>query len=284
MAIFSDRYELSRAVIIVDDAPRWFRPIFFEQVFAKFVVVERQSGSQVTNFERPIGTEWFIERLAQLIRGQLNQDYLRPGYANGFLKGLLLECEWFFFYDAIEIAAKTIIARDHLYSSNAKRFPFFRQQANLVFQTSGIGWTLNQDGILERTEKEEQVVAEAQLRTIELNSPAKVHLAKARLMLQQRPCDSANSIKESVSAIESAGKKVYPAAATLGDVLKEIKKKAVAPPLMISIIEKVYGFASSEPGVRHGSSADERVTRAEAEFIYINALSTISYFEALGLL
>lgn len=222
--------------------------------------------------------------MAQVSRRKLDDLYLVPGNGIDFLRSFLMACEWYFFYEAVEVVAGRVLARDKQQSwAPEKLYPDMMSNANYVFRTSAIGWTLAQTGLLERSQTEEREMAESQLLTLEIHSPAKVHLAKARLMLQQRPCDAANCIKEAVSAIESAGKKAFPGTDTLGDVLKEIKKRSAVPPLLISAVEKLYGFANSEAGVRHGSTEDEKVTRAEAEFVYVNALSLITYFEALGI-
>src|ERR1017187_7707217 len=117
MTTFSDRYELSRASIIVDDAPRWFRGVFFEQILNDYLVpYARTNPNYQLDSDHPIGAEWFIERLAQLMRREPGQQYLKSGHAIGELKAQLWQCEWFFFYDAIEIAAAEFLSCDREYS------------------------------------------------------------------------------------------------------------------------------------------------------------------------
>ena len=285
MNLFSDRFQLSQAVTIVDDAPKWFRSIFVEQVVrGHLTIVPRSNSLYKVDREHPVGTEWLFERMCQLAQRHPGSLYLAPYSAFPQLKQMLENCEWFFFYDAVEIVAEILLRNDNIGRAiNSYSYAKYAYDANAMFVNSGIGWHLDNAGLPQRKLTEERAVAEAQLQAIELHSPAKVHLAKAALMLKQRPCDSANSIKESVSAIESFGRKAYPHASTLGDVLKELRTKSAAPPLLLAAIEKVYAFACAEPGVRHGNADGERVGRADAEFTYVMAMSSITYLESLGL-
>src|SRR5262249_52766935 len=96
--------------------------------------------------------------------------------------------------------------------------------------------------------------------------PARVHYRKACRYVLQHPADPENAIKEVVSAVESVGRELHPGTATLGDVIKQMKKTRALPALLISMMEKFYAYASDEPAVRHGSSVGSSVQMADAEF------------------
>lgn len=84
--------------------------------------------------------------------------------------------------------------------------------------------------------------------------PARTHYAKARAYTLGTHHDTDNSIKESISAIESVSRTIYSDAATLGEALKMMKKDGCVSPMLITVIDKFYAYADAEPAVRHGSS------------------------------
>ncbi|HED4205922.1 TPA: hypothetical protein R4288_005104, partial [Enterobacter cloacae subsp. cloacae] len=82
--------------------------------------------------------------------------------------------------------------------------------------------------------------------------------------------DPENSIKESISAIESMCRTYYSAASTLGEVLKLMRKENTISPMLLTVIEKFYAYTNAEPAVRHGSnkvSSVEFVLHISAAFI-----------------
>ena len=89
--------------------------------------------------------------------------------------------------------------------------------------------------------------------------------------------DPENAIKEITSAVESVGRVFYPAADTLGEVAKEMRRDASWPSPLVSMIEKFYAYASSEPAVRHGAPVASRVGIADAEFCLHVGVALIRY-------
>jgi hypothetical protein len=101
------------------------------------------------------------------------------------------------------------------------------------------------------------------------------HLIKAIRYLQDEPVDPENSIKEIVSTVESVGRVLYSDAKTLGDVVKAMRKDHTRPQLLITVIEKFYGYANAEPAIRHGSSMSSKVALDDAEFcLHVGAALT----------
>jgi len=77
--------------------------------------------------------------------------------------------------------------------------------------------------------------------------------------------DPSGALREAVSAVEAGGKLlVKRPAATLSDVLKELKKSSRLAPLLTESIEKVWGYASAT--VRHGTPVAPAMVFAEARF------------------
>lgn len=107
--------------------------------------------------------------------------------------------------------------------------------------------------------------------------PARRHYQKAIQYTLGTQSDPENAIKEVTSAIESVGKSFYTKTTTLGDVVKEMRKDNTWPSHLVSMIEKYYAYASSEPAVRHGSAVSSRVLLSDAEFCLHVGAAIIRY-------
>jgi hypothetical protein len=65
--------------------------------------------------------------------------------------------------------------------------------------------------------------------------------------------DARNSIKESISAVESTTKVIAQTPkATLEDALKVLDKQGDLHPCLKAAFSKLYGYTSDEGGIRHG--------------------------------
>ena len=106
-----------------------------------------------------------------------------------------------------------------------------------------------------------------------------VYYLKAVKYSTVRPLDSENSIKEITCAIESIGRVMYPKA-TLGRVVKEMKKENLLPQHLITLIENFYVYASAEPSVRHGNPLTSSVAIDDAEFCLHVGAAIIHYLIA----
>ena len=114
-------------------------------------------------------------------------------------------------------------------------------------------------------------------------APVREHLNKASKLLSDRvQPDYENSIKESISAVESICRIITEASgydATLGKTLNKLKKQGVIiHPALENAFEKLYGFTSDKDGIRHGSGiGGSDATFAEAKFMLVACCAFINY-------
>jgi hypothetical protein len=98
-------------------------------------------------------------------------------------------------------------------------------------------------------------------------------------MLSDREApDYRNSIKESISAVESAcrlvtGNKV----ATLADALKKVSN---LHPALSRAFTQLYGFTSDASGIRHSLTDEPNITYADAKFMLVACAAFASYLKA----
>ena len=108
----------------------------------------------------------------------------------------------------------------------------------------------------------------------------KQHLTKAVTFLSDRNFpDYANSIKESISAVERMCSIIVGSATTLGTALKTLESQGIAiHPAMRSAFEKLYGYTSDSSGIRHsGQLGGKDSTFAEAKFMLVSCCAFINY-------
>lgn len=108
-------------------------------------------------------------------------------------------------------------------------------------------------------------------------SPIRKQWLKAKNFTYGSPPDYENSIKESISAVESCLMILLgQPAGTLGKIIKQ----ANLDPDIERLISQAYGFASNKAFVRHGGTCESSLTKAEAEFFLEFSASSIVYIAA----
>jgi len=105
--------------------------------------------------------------------------------------------------------------------------------------------------------------------------PVQEHLNKAlKLYSDRENPDYENSIKESISAVESLVKIVLGEKGTLGQL---IKKLPIEEPLKKGF-SNLYGWTSAENGIRHGKTNNtQKSHEAEARYMLITCSAFINY-------
>ncbi|MFB9374743.1 hypothetical protein ACFFUB_12335 [Algimonas porphyrae] len=106
---------------------------------------------------------------------------------------------------------------------------------------------------------------------------ASAHLEQAaRALAQQKYADS---VRESISAVESTVRFLTGSSGTLGELLSSLKKKKALHPALADSFSKMYGYTSDVDGIRHSLIHEDTASVSEAEALYmIGACSSfISY-------
>lgn len=90
-----------------------------------------------------------------------------------------------------------------------------------------------------------------------------------------------NSIKESISAIESLCSiitKTNGKSATLGNMLDLLEKEGIyIHKALIEAYKKIYGYASDEGGIRHGSGIEKDAKLEDARYMLVSCSAFINY-------
>lgn len=102
-----------------------------------------------------------------------------------------------------------------------------------------------------------------------------------RLLSNRENPDYKNSIKESISAVESICIIIAGKGATLGDALKTLGNKHNLNNQLKAAFEKLYSYTNSEGGIRHAEGMFEsEVTFEEAKFMLVSCCAFVNYLIA----
>lgn len=256
-----------------DDAPKWVRKLYFNDILERLVY----DAMSLRPGNKPIPVFDLINEILVMDDEEPDEYYLSNTPAMEVLRNLVMSISWYRFYDTVEAVAEKIIDIDDEDNFTQSRknesysFSAYRQRVNELFSEYNVDWKMNESGQLELPLPPylEEKVKSTEERLADQFMPARVHFAKARAFALGSHRDAENSIKESISAIESICKTFYPDASTLGDALKMMKKDGSLSRMLIDVVEKfyayAYAYANAEPAVRHGSNKSSAVLEYDAE-------------------
>jgi hypothetical protein len=121
------------------------------------------------------------------------------------------------------------------------------------------------------------------LAEVSLVDGARYHLQHAvKLLSDREKPDFPNSIKESISAVESTVKKVT-GVGTLGEGLKMLESHGLTiHPALKDAWRKMYGWTSSQDGIRHGGINPADSNQELAKYVLVTCSAFISYLMESG--
>ena len=155
----------------------------------------------------------------------------------------------------------------------------FKCEINEIFEEEKMGYRIIDDQIVDITnESEIEEIEEA----IDSNfNIVNNHIQKSlELYSDRKNPDYKNSIKESITAVESmcciiCGEKVE-----LGKALGRLEKNGIyIHGAMKNGFQALYGYTSDESGIRHGGIEDKEVTEEDAKFMLITCSAFVNYLK-----
>lgn len=190
------------------------------------------------------------------------------------LRKITLEEEWYEVFDLLE---HTLKRTNQAWANDLTAF------VNQIFERENVGYRIIGHEIVEITDPiETESIANA------LDAPRdsiKAHLGKALEFLSDRKApDYRNSIKESISAVESTCQVISDLPnATLGSCLSRLKAKHPMHPAFEQALSKLYGYTSDASGIRHSlSDQSAPPTFADAKFMLVTCTAFINYLWTLA--
>lgn len=94
--------------------------------------------------------------------------------------------------------------------------------------------------------------------------------------------DYRNSIKESISMVESIAKKIAPKESSLGKALNKLNKNGEINPLLHEKYTRFYEYTNSKDGIRHALMEDSNLSMEDARYFLITCSAFTNYLIEKG--
>ena len=189
------------------------------------------------------------------------------------IREYFFNCKWYEVYDFIEFIVNN-------YPDEYKEVnPKFIEFCNSILEQELSAYRFVGGRITQITSETEISEIEDALESSKPLKAVNTHLKRALDLLANRKSpDYRNSIKESISAVESIcilmtkEKK-----ATLGQALKKIEEKVSLHPALKSAFSSLYGYTSDTEGIRHALLDEPNLNFEDAKFMLVSCSAFINY-------
>ncbi|MDP3148629.1 MAG: hypothetical protein Q8N83_05810 [Ignavibacteria bacterium] len=196
-----------------------------------------------------------------------------------YLRNSFFEYNWFEVYDFLEFITNIYI--NTKITSREK----FKRLCNQILERENSGYRFIDDkiapitNITEINEIEEAIHNSGHFSAL---NGANIHLKNAldKLSDKKNP-DYRNSIKESISAVESVAKTISDNKNdTLGGALDKIKDITKIHPALEKGFKQIYGYTSESNGIRHALMDEANCDFEDAKFMLVSCSAFINYLIA----
>lgn len=245
---------------------------FFDK-FSDYTSSYRGGESERSRISRVIWKEFFKQPIDQIPYNSANDNVYAKAFTD-FVRKWFFKVEWYEVYDFVEFLS-TI------------ETPFgdsvFTTECNLALKREVAGYRIVNQKVIQITSEEEILSIEEASTVTEQWKSVNEHLRTALDMLADRKNpDYRNSIKESISAVESLCIIITgDASATLGRALSEIEKRHSLHGALKTAFSAIYGYTSDSSGIRHAlTETDVNVEFEDAKFMLVSCSAFINYLKS----
>lgn len=206
---------------------------------------------------------WF-----QLFKKPVDLRPRHPGDILAEIRKYFFICQWYDVYDFLEF----VLEQEK--SNNLE------VSLKFVLEREMSGYRYISGAFIPITDAQELVSIEHALAAGPF-AGVEAHLTSAidHLSRKQNP-DYRNSIKESISAVESLAKELTGnPKATLGQALSTLEKEGKIHPALKSSLTALYGYTSDEGGIRHAMLEEPELSASDAKFILVACSAFINYMK-----
>jgi hypothetical protein len=245
-----------------------------EDFFNKLIdVASFGEDSQKGQICRLIWKEFYKKPIDEIPTYSNVREVYVPGVIE-FLRRWFYEAEWFDIYDFIEFIS---IIDTRIPNTG------FTNECNHSLQKEVAGYRIVNERIVQITSEEEIQEIEAAIIGTDNWQSVNTHLRTSLdLLADRKNPDYRNSIKESISGVESLCKIITrDDNASLGKALNEIEKTHKIHNALKTAFSSIYGYTSDSGGIRHALiEADVTVEFEDAKFMLVSCSAFINYLKA----
>ncbi|MCF8464871.1 MAG: hypothetical protein K9G41_08520 [Flavobacteriales bacterium] len=242
--------------------------------FMKQLSSYRSYSGGASDQENACQTIWeeFYEERADEIPSRSGDVYVDGVIRH--VKTWFFEAAWYEKYDFIEFIS--------LLGSEVYRTEF-TEKCNRTLKNESAGYRIIDHSIVQITSEVEISAIEEAIYSSSKMKSVEIHLRTALEFLSNRESpDYRNSIKESISAVESfCSIMTGNDKATLGEALSQIEKTHNLHGALKKAFSSLYGYTSDSGGIRHSLLEDDiSVSMEEAKFMLVSCSAFINYLNS----
>lgn len=199
-------------------------------------------------------------------------DQIRDDYDYDFQSFRIdfFQFEWYEVYDFLEFLV------NHIDDADLKKE--VKNVFNNVLEAENSAYRFVGDDLSE-------IVSNDEIEEVEkaINHEGKFHIVKEHLsqaislMSDRRAPDFRNSVKESISSVESLASLIVGERGTLGQLIKALEHKKIIPTTIKNAYSSLYGFTSNEHGIRHAMHEKSDLNYADARYMLIVCSAFVNY-------
>lgn len=228
--------------------------------------IRNPKDRHITGFLKVIWADFFKFPIDDL---PISGDDIHGSLKNRFFR----EAQWYEVYDFVEFVPRIVLS-----SPESREF---RLRCNEVLERELSGYRFVGECISPITNETELKEIEEVLKTATEKrlEGVREHISAAlsRLSDRKQP-DYRNSIKESISAVESISKIIaQDPKAELAKALRIIKTKIALHPALEQGFLKIYGYTSDEGGIRHALTEESNCDFEDAKYMLVSCSAFINY-------
>ena len=178
-------------------------------------------------------------------------------------------CPWFEVYDFVEFVVRQ------------QRSQELEQHVNRILEREIAGFRYISGRFVPVTDEQEVKALQEALEKGPYEGVT-AHMQKAvdHLSSRENP-DYRNSIKESISAVESMAKEMTGRPrASLKDALGMIEEAGRIHPALKKGLSSLYGYTSDEGGIRHAMLNEPDISATDAKFFLVSCSAFVNYLKA----
>jgi hypothetical protein len=190
--------------------------------------------------------------------------------AYSVLRKWFFESDWNEIYDFIEFVPNN--------SPDVSENQKFMDFCNTVLEREMSAYRFVDGLIVQLTSEEEIAEIERAINAPIPLKPVSTHLRTAlELLSDKKTPDYRNSIKESISAVESMCNLITGTKDTLGEALKKVEGKVAIHPALKKGFSNLYGYTSDASGIRHALLDESNLAFEDAKYMLISCSAFINY-------
>jgi len=186
------------------------------------------------------------------------------------LRDYFFKAEWHEVYDFVEFIAQ---------QGSASSRDGFIEACNKHLERENAAYRFVNGQIAEITSQQEIEEVESAIQQSDAFPGVSTHLTTALALMSSRTNpDYRNSIKESISAVESLALQLAKdKSGTFGAVLKRLEASSKLHPALKNAFSSLYGYTSDAHGIRHALLDESNLSKADARFMLVCCSAFINY-------